>query len=117
MCDENAGCDLCGCNDRVEGELWCEGCLEDNCYECEQPWDDCTCNEDADDDCIHCGLDPETCGCWDESDDDGCDDDYCPGCGNYQYCGCDEFDDEFIADTFRSMNAFARARWLKENRK
>jgi len=111
----NAGCDLCGYDYRVDGEAWCEACLEDNCYECEQPWDDCTCNEDADDDCIHCGLDPETCGCWDESDDedDGDNDDYCPDCGNYQYCDCDELDEEFVADTFRPMNAFARARWLK----
>lgn len=28
-------------------------------------------------------------------------------------CDCDEFDQEFISDTFRPMNAFDRARWLK----
>jgi len=101
----NAGCDQCGCCDRVDGKLLCEDCLDTYCPECEQPWEDCLCNNDE---CIHCGLDPDTCGCWDESDDeDDDDDDDCPG------CGCDKFDDEFIADTFRSMNAFARARWLK----
>jgi len=87
---DNAGCDQCGCCDRVDGETWCEDCLDTYCPECEQPWEDCTCNED-----------------------DGDDDDYCPGCDNYQYCDCDELDEEFVADTFSPMNAFARARWLK----
>lgn len=51
------------------------------------------------------------------TDHDCFDDDTCDGCGEqYDDCNCDdidEFDQKNIIDTFRPMNAFARARWLK----
>lgn len=101
---DNARCDKCGCCDRADGKL-CR--VEKDLRYC--------------DDCLRYGINPETRDCWDYDDEDDrydsaisiIDDDCCPGCGNYQYCDCDEFDVEFVADTFRSMNAFARARWLK----
>lgn len=147
MCDQNAGCDMCGTNDRAPGSKYCQDCWDDMCHECEELSECCCCD---DEECIRCGLDPDTCGCWDDDDDSldcceecgepyedcccchdcgnlhddctccnnddedsGSDEDYCPGCGNYQYCNCDEFDNEFVSDTFRPMNAFERARWLK----
>ena len=113
--DANASCDNCGSGYRVDGDTWCQDCIDDDtCGDCDERYGDCCCDDeygddycgncdsnecscyDDDDDCIRCGLDPETCGCWDKSDDD-----------------TDEFDQENIADTFRPMNAFARARWLK----
>lgn len=43
----------------------------------------------------------------------------CDSCGEvYSDCECrDEFDDENVVDTFRPMNAFARARWLRAQEK
>jgi len=84
------------------------------CFDCGENDDDCLCHEDEGD-CIRCGLDHTTCGCWDE-------DGYCNEC--QEICtdceclatsgGCmADFDDENVDQTFRPMNAFARARWLR----
>jgi len=81
------------------------------------------------DTCEDCDELIEDCICWDE---DGYDGEICVDCGEYGKefleCGCypnicdrddntDEFDDENVADTFRPMNAFVRARWLKAQEK
>jgi len=116
----NAGCDQCGCCDRVDGETWCEDCLDTYCLECEQPWEDCTCGDD--DACIHCGLDPDTCGCWDKSDDedDGDEDTNCICCsginedGSKYFSDCNKKNNEV---EFPPLNAFARARLLKSQEK
>lgn len=93
MCDEYCeGCD----------EL-CDDCLCDCCVECDKLYNDCICNDD-DDCCEECS----------QSHDD------CLRCSECDCCDCqviktslNEFDQENVADTFRPMNAFARARWLK----
>ena len=133
----NAGCDSCGTQDREDGQTECLDCLADDedcecgshpddcscdeesdmgeyCFDCGENDDDCLCHEDEGD-CIRCGLDHTTCGCWDE-------DGYCNEC--QEICtdceclatsgGCmADFDDENVDQTFRPMNAFARARWLR----
>lgn len=62
-------------------------------------------------------LDEDLCDtCLEEIDDCIREDDYdwCPACGELKdECICDEFDQEFIVDTFHPMNAFDRVRWLK----
>lgn len=66
---ENAGCDVCGVQDRMDDNNLCEDCLEEDvCEDCYERFDDCDCD--------------------------------------------DELCEEFVADTFKPMNAFDRARWL-----
>ncbi|RLC88988.1 MAG: hypothetical protein DRJ03_00060 [Chloroflexi bacterium] len=98
-----AKCGRCGTNNRVEDDTLCGDCIDDDtCLDCDERYEDCCCDDEyGDNDCINCGLDPETCGCWDHSDGD---------------CQ-DELDQENVADTFRPMNAFVRARWLMARRK
>lgn len=90
-------------NPQTKLEKMCRGCdwKDYYCEECGECFDDCTCHDNIDededfsedkddDDCIRCGLDPETCGCW----------------GNHNNCDecldktSNEFDKEFVADTF-----------------
>lgn len=129
--DEDCECgshpDDCSCNDE-------SGVIE-YCLECGEDDIDCLCHEDEGD-CIRCGLDYTTCGCW---DDDGycsecgeictdcdCEDAnvFCDECGlpldqddecnDIDACTCDsDLDDENVDQTFRPMNPFVRARWLK----
>ncbi len=95
--DDNAGCDSCGENDRIEGENLCEFCLEDETYD--------NCDEECCSSCDYCS----------DKEDDCC---LCEDCVYEDTCYCeDELCDEFVADTFEPMNAFARARWLKAQRK
>ncbi len=95
ICDESFCCD-CG---ELQEECTCgEVCVD--CGEELEPnkcYCDCCCD---DEDCLHCGLYPLTCGCWDNSLEGGC-------------MGDDDLDDENVDKTFRPMNAFTRARWLK----
>jgi len=119
MCENCHGFD-CVCDDDDDDED-----IYDNCLTCCEKNSCCICNEDDDlddDDCLRCGMDSTTCGCWDE-------DGYCTQCQEIcTDCDClatsggcmgdpdidtDEFDDENVYQTFRPMNAFARARWLK----
>lgn len=116
-CNSTENCD---CEDAYDIENKCEYCGsypddcncdlvplqiideddEEVCVDCGEELDPskgyCDCDED-DDDCIRCGMDPMTCGCWDKG-----------GC-----MGDDDLDDENVDKTFRPMNPFARARWLK----
>jgi len=85
------------CDDCDKFECICD---ESFCCDCGEQQEECTCDDD-DDDCIRCGLDPDTCGCWDEG-----------GCMNTS-----DLDDENVNQTFRPMNAFARAHWLKACRR
>lgn len=77
-------------------------------------------------------VDSDTCSKCGISYDLGCFCDTCDECGYYfDDCGCheddcygedgcwcdDELDDEFISDTFSSMNAFDRARWIAAKEK
>ena len=116
--DSNASCDNCGSSYRVDGEIWCQNCInDDTCENCKERSDGCYCGDDRcgkcssdecpyykeADNCINCGLDPNKCGCCGEKDE-------CYECLNELST---EFDEEFICDTFRPMNAFNRARWLK----
>ena len=69
---------------------------------CCQNWEDCPCDDDEDY-CDECGSDYDDCEC-----------EYC--CGE-EGCLCnpnnDNLNEEFASDTFRPMNAFTRARWIK----
>lgn len=98
-CDETSDDDEdCKCGSHSD-DCNCDGALDDvddYCFDCGERDEDCLCYED-DDDCIRCGMDSDTCGCWDEG---GCMD-------------TSDLDDENVDKTFRPMNAFARARWLK----
>lgn len=95
---DNAGCDNCGVNDRVDGEVWCQDCIDDDiCSGCDEQRDDCCCDDYDDEYCGNCNS--HECLCNDD-DWDGFND-------------TDEFDQENVADTFSPMNAFTRARWLK----
>ena len=113
----NAGCDMCGINDRAPGSKFCDECIEEMCPDCEELLEDCCC-------------------------EDGDDEDYCFGCDNYQYCDCNDDDDwldcEKCGGSYETcecedicgqpgcwcdpevatppLNAFARARWLKADR-
>ena len=91
MNKEKEECCSCG-NDLANNEDLCQYCLEDQCDFCGEFEEDCTCDDDDDDVEDYCGKE----GCW---------------------CDTDEFDKENVADTFRPMNAFARARWLKAKNK
>jgi len=68
--------------------------------------------------CCDCGELQEECACEDACDYD--DDGYCIGCQEIcDDCEClntYKFDDENVDKTFRPMNAFDRARWLKTRR-
>lgn len=71
---------------------------EDYCKDCEEDLNNCHCDY-----CDECN----------ELIADGCMCEYCDDCGElWYYCVCD-LDKENVADTFRPMNAFDRARWLK----
>lgn len=86
--ENNAGCGSCGENDRIEGDKFCEDCIDDDiCDNCCERLDDCycDCDEDNKEEPFHM-----------------CEDEFC---------------EEFIADTFQPMNAFVRARWLKVKQK
>lgn len=105
--ETNAGCDNCGIEDRVYGDKLCANCAEnDICDECDE---ECcsSCCEHSNIDC-----DDINCQCYEE-------DDTCSECdGPIDDCFCDDgYQDEFFAEmiigTFKTMNAFARARWIK----
>jgi hypothetical protein len=66
---------------------------KDYCEECGEQYCDCLCDVD-DDICTGCCNSAENCDCEDAYD-------------------CDDLDNENVDETFHSMNAFARARWLK----
>lgn len=85
-----------GDNDKVEGDKLCEECIEDDLIN--EDADDCLCCEDND--CYE-----ECCLLCDQlTEDYTCDDE-------------DEFCEEFGIDTFKPMNVFVRARWLKSQKK
>ncbi len=100
--------------------------------ECGSHPDDCSCDgglDDLDDYCFNCGENDSDCLCYENDDycDDCdkfgciCDESFCCDCGEQQEeCTCedaydcdDDLDDENVDQTFRPMNAFARARWSK----
>lgn len=118
--DAHVGPDVCdeclksveNCDCDFEDAHW----AEDDC-ECGNHSDDCGCEDYDDclddDECYVCGV--VECICI-EDDDDFDDDGYCNLCGEIcTDCECadDDLDDENVDQTFRPMNAFARARWLK----
>ena len=98
-------CYHCDKNDSMEGETWCEDCLDDYCCGCSESWSDCDCDLEG--------------GCMgDEPCDDDDEDDWCNNCEEYpEYCkcGCDDEDAEKQCDETQvsSLNAFDRARYLK----
>jgi len=107
-CSEKADEDCC-CHDYDE-------CDEECCSSCDcGDEEDDLCNFDSDESCFHCGENLDDCDC--ERDED-CDEDLsCCICGG-EDCGYeDEFDHEFVSDTFSTMNAFERARWIAAQKK
>jgi len=92
-CAKEMTCEICGNYD--DCDCFCSECggiIED----------DCSCDYDEDD-CLGCGLDPNNCGgCGDSDECDECLDELSA-----------EFDNELVSDTFRTMNPFERARYVK----
>lgn len=106
LCEDK--CESCGTIGCIEGESFCKSCRKYNCCDdCREQFSDCLCTDECDGEC---------CTSCDGHDDDdegrpGYDDDDEP-------CECDdEFCEEFISDTFKPMNPFARARWIKSQRR
>lgn len=115
---ENAVCNKCCCDGRD-----CLSCHKhmrnDQCLECEQTIENCFCDYEDDEDF----CDDEDCE-YDEEQEDTC-----AWCGEYHFecqcqydnkrpCDCgDEFCKEFVSESFKSMNAFARARWIRAQEK
>ena len=124
--NSNTDCVFCNAREHVEGECLCQDCLNnDTCLDCGDRYDECCC-----DSCEDCGEPHEDCCCCPDChslyDDctckNICDDDIdCPDCGldpDTSYCKCyqsnNEYLDEDVDETPRPMNAFDRARHLKE---
>ena len=101
------------CDDCCNSEEKCT--CDDMCEECHGF--DCACDEENDDYCDGCGYSDGECDCDDESSGE----EYCLECDEKDddclCCEDDDLDDENVDQTFSTMNAFARARWLSAQRK
>ena len=98
-------CKLCKEREQLEDDIWCLSCVSnDICEKCLERYDNCACGVDEDYDCL-CSEEDDVCSRCCELHED-CD------CGGCTKCS-DEFDEEFVCSTFRSMNAFDRARWIR----
>lgn len=45
-----AWCDNCEIDERVDGEIWCQDCLDNYCWECGEEYEDCVCKSSCYDD-------------------------------------------------------------------
>lgn len=98
-------CERCGDRERFGNDTLCLRCVDnDLCEKCLERYDNCACGVDEDYDCL-CSTEDDVCSrCYELHED--CE------CGGCTKCS-DEFDEEFVCSTFRSMNAFDRARWIR----